>query len=85
LTEQYIGMPVYSRPMHPSLSPMHGRWRRPSATFSGRSGSAMIARVIATRSTPAASASSATSGSTFLPATSVGTPTSRRNRIARSL
>ena len=38
--------------MQPSLSPMHGRRRRPSAILRGSSGSAISARVIATRSTP---------------------------------
>ena len=71
--------------MQPSLRLMQGRLRSPAATFSGRSGSAMMARVMATRSTPASRPASATSGSTLRPATSTGTPTACRRRAARSL
>ena len=85
LTEHHIGNPMYRRPIQPSLRLMHGRFRSPAATFSGRSGSAMMALVMATRSTPSASAASATSGSTLRPATSTGTPTASRKRAARSL
>ncbi len=71
--------------MHPSLSPMQGRAARPPRAFAGRSGSAMIARVIATRSTPLATHASAIAGSTLRPATTTGTPSAARKRRARSL
>ena len=45
----------------------------------------MIARVIATRSTPLATHASAIAGSTLRPATMTGTPTASRKRRARSL
>ena len=71
--------------MQPSLRPMQGRAARPARAFAGRSGSAMIARVIATRSTPLATHASAIAGSTLRPATMTGTPTASRKRRARSL
>ena len=71
--------------MQPSLIPMHGRGVWPAAAFAGRSGSAMIARVIATRSMPSATAASAIAGSTLRPATTTGMPSASRKRRARSL
>src|SRR5215510_5607480 len=65
------------RSMHPSLAPTQTRMSssRPSRAFRGKSGSAISARVIPTRSTaPSDSTRSAWTGSTMRLAWKMGTP-----------
>ena len=61
--------------MQPSLRLIQGRGEIPNALLRGKSGSAMMARVVATRSTPfPVSTCSAISAFRIRPATTTGTP-----------
>ena len=73
--------------MQPSLAPTHVRMSssRPSIAFRGISGSAIMARVMPTRShAPAASTDSACSGVLTRPARITGTRTTARVAAASS-